>query len=241
MRLQLHIRAHAPEITVERAVAPVERSRARPRKVIEVEKAATPTVLETERRVIIRDEEQAEAKEVPDVLADQRAMQCSDWAHEQDADPVLKHLKALLKEFGSVAPNNAQLISELVEVKSLCQHWNLLELVNDVATRVMKDLTGQVTYARLVPADMCVELFKLVHGQDAGHFGYAKIYLLFSERFFWHGMSTDIRNWLTCYELCQRIKPGPGKARYALVQEIAGAERCGVDLSGPWPLSKEGN
>ena len=34
-----------------------------------------------------------------------------------------------------------------------------------------------------------------------------------------------------------------GKARYALVQEIAGApmEMCGVDLSGPWPLSKQGN
>ena len=116
-------------------------------------------------------------------------------------------------------------------------------LLLGVVKRIMKDLTGRVTYACLVPAAMRVELFKRVHGQDAGHFGYAKIYPLFSERFFWHGMSTDIKNCLTCCELCQRIKPGPGKACYALVQEIAGApkERCCVDLSGPWPLSKQGN
>ena len=56
-------------------------------------------------------------------------------------------------------------------------------------------------------------------------------------------MSTDIKEWLKCCELCQRIKPGDGKARYELVQEIAGApmEWCGADLSGPWPLSKQGN
>ena len=33
------------------------------------------------------------------------------------------------------------------------------------------------------------------------------------------------------------------KARNALVQEVAGPpmERCGINLSGPWLLSKEGN
>ena len=45
-------------------------------------------MLETERRVIIGDEARVKAMEVPDILADQRAMQCSDWARAQDADPV---------------------------------------------------------------------------------------------------------------------------------------------------------
>ena len=103
----------------------------------------------------------------------------------------------------------------------------------------MSDLTEQKVYARLVPAAMRIELFKRVHGHEAGHFGYAKIYPLFSERFFWHGMSLDIRNWLKCCALCQRIKPGDGRARYALVQDCAVApmKRCGINLS----LSKEGN
>ena len=38
------------------------------------------------------------------------------------------------------------------------------------------------------------------------------------------------------------MKPGDGRARYALAQECAGAplERCGIDLSGPWPLTEAG-
>ena len=125
-------------------------------------------------------------------MADQRAMQCPDWVRAQDADPVIKRLKKIMEEFGGVAPNKAQLNSEPAVVKNLCLHWHLLEIVNGVATRIIKDRTGQVTYARLLPTAMCIELFKTVHGHDAGHFGYAKIFPLFSECFFWHGMSTDI-------------------------------------------------
>ena len=120
------------------------------------------------------------------------------------------------------------MLPELAEVKSLCQHWKLLEIVNGVVTRVMRDLTQQKIYASLVPAAMRIELFKRVHGHDAGHFGYAKIYPLFSERFFWHGMSIDIRNWLKCCALCQRMKPGDRRARYALVQECAERRWNGV-------------
>ena len=170
-------------------------------------------------------------------------MQCPDWEKAQDADPVIKHMKEFMVEFGDVAPNKVQLNSELAAVKSLCLHWNLLEIINGVATRVMKDLAVQETYSHLVPAKMFIELFEPVHRHDAGHFGYAKIFPLFSERFFWHGMATDICDWLKCCALSQRIKPGHGRVRYALMQESASApmEHCGVDLSGPWPLSREGN
>jgi len=43
------------------------------------------------------------------------------------------------------ALNKVQLNSELAEVKSLCQQWNLLEVVNGVATRMLKDQTGRKT------------------------------------------------------------------------------------------------
>ena len=147
-------------------------------------------------------------------------MQCPDCAHVQGADPVIKRLKVLMEEFEGIAPNKEQLNSELAEVKNLCQYLNLLEIVNGFATRDIKDQTGRKTYARLVPAVMGIELFKRVHGHNTGHFGYAKIYPLFSERYFWHGMATDIGDWLQCCELCQQIKPGDGKVRYALVQEV---------------------
>ena len=90
---------------------------------------------------------------------------------------------------------------------------------------------------------MCIELFKRVHGHDTGHFGYAKIFLLFIEHFYWHGMSEELRGWLKCCALCQKVKPGDVRGKYPLAQEIAGSPmvKCGVDLSGPCPLSREGN
>ena len=69
-------------------------------------------------------------------------MQCSDWERAQDADPVIKRMKILMKE---------QLLPELAEVKSLCQHWKLLEIIKRVVTRVMRDLTQQKIYARQPP------------------------------------------------------------------------------------------
>ena len=113
---------------------------------------------------------------------------------------------------------NVQLRSEAEEVKNLCKLWNLLEIINGVATPTLKDLTGRKIYACLVPAAMRIELFKRVHGHNAAHFGYAKIYPLFSERFFWHGMATDIRAWLKCCELCQGAKTEDGKVRYKLAR-----------------------
>ena len=53
-------------------------------------------------------------------------------------------MKILLEEYGDVAPTSEQLLSELAEVESLCQHWKLLEIINGVVTRVMRDLTHKV-------------------------------------------------------------------------------------------------
>jgi len=82
-------------------------------------------------------------EEVDQLSADQQAIQCSDWEKSQDADPVIKRLKGLMEEFGGVAPNRVQIRSELAEVKSLCQHWNLLEIIYSVVMRTMKDQTGR--------------------------------------------------------------------------------------------------
>ena len=170
-------------------------------------------------------------------------LKSTDWEKAQMLDPAIKRTRELMKEYESVAPTKVQLKPELMEVKAICQHWNLLEIIKGVVTRTTSDLTGQKSFSRLVPVSMRIEIFKRIHGYDMGHFGYDKIYPLFSERFFWPGMSTDIKTWLNCCEICQKTKPGKGKGRYGLVQEIAGApmERCGIDLSGPWPTSRAKN
>ena len=74
-------------------------------------------------------------EEVDQLLADQHNMQCPDLECAQLADPVIRRMRELIKEFGQVAPNDVQLTSELAEVKHLCAHWNLLEIINGVAKR----------------------------------------------------------------------------------------------------------
>jgi len=53
-------------------------------------------------------------------------------------------MKILMEEYGDVAPTSEQWLSELAEVKSLCQHWRLLEIIGGVVTRVMRDLIYKV-------------------------------------------------------------------------------------------------
>ena len=75
-----------PETTVERADTPDElnkRGRGRPRKLIKTRVVEPPTVLESERRVIIGEEAQTELLKEPDILADQRAMQCPEWVPDK--------------------------------------------------------------------------------------------------------------------------------------------------------------
>ena len=43
------------------------------------------------------------------LLAEQCQMQCSNWERAQDAYPVIKCSKELMREFGDVAPNRVQL------------------------------------------------------------------------------------------------------------------------------------
>ena len=86
------VRVRAPEITVERADATTELSkRGRGRPLKDKKKLDTPSVLRNQRRVIIGDKANKEATEVPDVLADQRAMQCSDWARNKTLTLLSSH------------------------------------------------------------------------------------------------------------------------------------------------------
>ena len=56
-------------------------------------------------------------------------MSCLDWLKAQDAYPAINHTEDLMLEFGNEAPKKRQLNSDIAEVKSLCDHWNLLEIV----------------------------------------------------------------------------------------------------------------
>ena len=173
-------------------------------------------------------------------------MSISDWSKEQKQDPVIKALNTLKAQaLNGKCPEGKQRLCLSNELKQLCHHWYDISMINGLWSRVTTDTdTDARVVQRLVPYRVRHAIFQILHGRpEGGHFGYERVYHLTSQRYFWIGMSTDIREWLRSCDACQRVKPGPGKGRYPLVQEQAGAalDRCAMDFSGPWPLTKAGN
>ena len=79
--------------------------------------------IKLQKQSILEDDlHQDDVEELDALLAEQHQMQCSNWKRAQDADPVIKRTKELMREFVDVAPNKVQLRSEPAEVKSLCKH-----------------------------------------------------------------------------------------------------------------------
>ena len=169
-----------------------------------------------------------------------------DWVLAQKQDPVISALNKLkVQAPEGRRPEGKQRTCLSQELKQLCYHWNSLVMINGLWSRVYADRDSEARIVqRLVPYKLRHVIFKALHGRpEGGHFGYERVHHLASQRYFWIGISIDIRDWLKSCDTCQRIKPGPGKGRYNLVQEIAGSalERCAMDFSGPWPVSEKGN
>ena len=183
--------------------------------------------------------------DVSRMLGETCPMTVSGWIDEQRADPVLARMLALKLEYILDAPTKSRLNQEPPEVKQLCQLWADLVFVDGILCRRWRDTaTGTEYLQRLVPSKRRLELFKSLHMRPEGaHLGYDRVYPLVRQRYFWIGVSSDVRQWLKCCAICQQAKSYDKKGRYPLVQEITGGpmERVAVDISGPWPETDRRN
>ena len=169
-----------------------------------------------------------------------------EWLQEQKCDPTISTLNSLKRRApNGKRPEGKERTCLSQELKQLCYLWDSLVMVNGLWCRVFTDpdTEGEIVQ-RIVPYRFRRVIFNALHGRpECGHFGYERVHHLASLRFFWIGISSDLRLWLKSCDTCQKIKPGLGKGRYPLVQEQSGSalERCAMDFSGPWPITKAGN
>ena len=70
-----------------------------------------------------------------------------------------------------------------------------------------------------------------------GHLGMFRTISAAVKRFYWPRMRADVRLYIKCCMRCEMSKPGPGKGKMPLVQEISGAcnERVAMDLIVNYP------
>ena len=130
-------------------------------------------------------------------------------------------------------------------VRRLIQLWDRLEVHDGVLWRLYDDNAGKKKWLQLIlPRSLCDEVLQELHaGVVSGHLGEQKMLNQLRERFYWPGMSEDVKNWCqTCATCATRKSPAP-KARAPLQTIQAGypMQVIAIDITGPFPESDAGN
>ena len=96
----------------------------------------------------------------------------------------------------------------------------------------------------VAPPSLRSPIFKQLHNSHiAGHMGREKTLLSVRCRFYWPGMSADIRRWCKQCDACARNKRGPGMGKAPLTQFSVGAplDVIALDIIGPLKTTENGN
>ncbi len=99
-------------------------------------------------------------------------------------------------------PNRRERMNEPTTVLKFMKHWGKLVMKNGVLYRVSKNtVTKRKTYLYVVPDAVKLVVLKGVHDQ-AGHQGQQRTLYLARQRFFWHGLEKDVREYVKCCRRC---------------------------------------
>jgi hypothetical protein len=96
----------------------------------------------------------------------------------------------------------------------------------------------------VIPTTMREEMLQKFHDDiSAGHFGFARTLERISKRFYWPGMAQDVLQYCRACIQCQTRKSIPNKPAGLMmyIQVDQPFEKVGIDLLGPFPVSRYGN
>jgi hypothetical protein len=184
-----------------------------------------------------------------------RPMTTQEWREAQLRDKILGKVIELKRLYGLQKPPGDVTKGLDSTVKYYCtREWKTLTFVDDVLSRVRREKLqpdeqdegqeGDLTIQRVVPKELRRGIFEMVHAsQLGGHLGFDKVFPLASHRFFWAGMAGDFKTWLKSCHACAENKPGPGRAKLPLHQDISEAvlQRIALDIAGPMETTPRGN
>lgn len=157
-----------------------------------------------------------------------------DWKKEQAKDDEIKNLVRLIG-------NN---ISDQEEWRgALDTEWlksrHSLVLDDDILYKANDGELKQL----VVPKHLRYKIFQLFHDcRLSGHRGVGKTYSGIAMRFFWPGMSVDIKDWCESCDRCQRLKPKvTNMAPLKPIEVSRILELVVLDVVGPLPVTKRQN
>ena len=123
--------------------------------------------------------------------------------------------------------------------------WQLLEVKKGVLTKKWESEDGKtIRWLTVLPKTLRARVLDEVHAsKTAGHLGRKKVLPKLRERYFWVGMSADVRAYLRRCVKCAQKKGPQRRHRAPLQQYRVGAplERVAIDVLGPLTETHGGN
>lgn len=177
-------------------------------------------------------------------VVSQPSMANADIRGGQQADDTLKWLIEA-KENNEERPDWDEVAPKSVAVKRYWAQWSQLELLDGVLCRRWETDDGRSVRRQIVmPTQLRQDAMREVHDGPLGaHLGLRKTLAKLKLRFYWCGITADVRSYLRKCSLCARRKSPPRHRRAPLQQRKVGGpmERIALDLMGPLPKTESGN
>ena len=162
---------------------------------------------------------------------------------KQENDDVLKHL--LQWKRNNEKPAWSTVAPFCRELKAYWHEWETIEVKEDILYKKhFRNIGNDAEYLFIMPAVLRREVFRQLHDNvTGGHLGRRKTYDKIKKRFYWCNMHKDVSYWCRICSTCGSRKMPDRKAKAPMRQYNVGypMERIGLDICGPYPVSKKGH
>jgi transposase InsO family protein len=146
----------------------------------------------------------------------------------------------------NVKPTWNQVSAHSTEYKSYWAQWESL-VIDDDGLLCRELVTGEKNhrFQVLVPKSMINAVLEVVHDSvTGGHMGYRRTVARVRTQFFWYRQRESVQLWCkSCVKCAARKMGGVRKHKAALKKHVTGEpfSRIGIDLSGPYNVTSNGN
>ena len=168
-----------------------------------------------------------------------------EYLHEQQAaDPSLKVILQC-KGASAVRPKWEDVSPYDRTVKALWAQWDQLEIRDQVLCRRWEEGSGtRIQYQIVLPSNLQETALRAHHNHTtASHRGVNKTLGALRARYYWPGLTSQVKRWIKICHECGAKKNWGRKRRSPLKQYVVGApmERLAMDILGPLPQTPRGN
>ena len=160
---------------------------------------------------------------------------------EQLKDQDIQWIIGIIKQHPSDKPNNVDYRNQ--QQKQLLNHYEHLQVINDVLHHTKMDKSGHQTTSYVLPRHLVTWAIDTTHQTPVkGHLGTKKTLAKLDKRFFTIGLCEAVKQRLRQCDICQKVKFKPvQRAPLNPILPTRPGQLLTTDLTGAMTLTKRGN